>query len=450
MFVPVRLKLSSSLIALGLGLALGGAAYGQSLKDAVEQTLRTNPDILIDATHRLSTDEAVKQARGGYFPKIDLAVGGGTEWSKNSNTRSAPTTPSGARTLHRSEASATLTQMLFDGFGVVSEIERNQARVESAAHKVGGTSEQVALRAVEAYLDVLRNMELVAFTKENVVAHERTFDQIKIRSDSGVGRKADLEQIQARLGLAKANLTAAESNLREAEINFQRVVGAKPVTLTRPGGPERNVLPKSIDEAVKMAFDNNRILKSAQADVDAANAQHRAAKSFMWPRLDLELGAGRNRNLDGVEGPNDEQYAMLRMRYNLFKGGSDNARVNETAHLTNESREVMRRTQRQLEQSTRLSWNALVSAEERLPSLKQHSDASSATREAYSKQFSIGQRTLLDLLDSENEYFTARSNYLNGQYVELFARYRVLADLGQLVNTLGATPPPESMLEARN
>ncbi|MDP1708672.1 MAG: TolC family outer membrane protein [Gammaproteobacteria bacterium] len=440
-FVPAPFKLS--LIAVALGLTLGAPAYGQSLQEAVEQTLQTNPDVLIDASKRLSTDEAVKGARGGYLPKVDLLLGTGRERSNNSSTGGTDLT------LTRREASLTLTQMLFDGFGVSSEVDRNQARVESAAHKLAGTSEQVGLQAIEAYLEVLRQRELVELTRANLGAHDRTLDQVKIRAESGVGRKADFEQIQARSGLAKANFTAAETNLRDAETNFLRVVGVTPVDLSKPNQPEPGALPKSMEEAVQLAFDNNPVLKSAMADVAAAEAQNRAAKSFMYPRFDLELGAAENENLDGVVGDNDERYAMLRMRYNLFKGGSDKARVDETAQLTNEAREIARRTRQQLEQSTRLSWNAMVSAGERLPSLKQHADASLATRDAYTKQFSIGQRTLLDMLDSENEHFTASSNYVTGQYVELFAHYRVLADMGQLLGVLGVSPRAETMVEAR-
>lgn len=439
--VPARFKLS--LIAAAVGLTLGAPAYGQSLKEAVEQTLQTNPDVLIDASKRLSTDEAVKGARGGYLPKVDLLLGTGRERSNNSSTSGTDLT------LTRREASLTLTQMLFDGFGVSSEVSRNQARVESAAHKLAGTSEQAGLQAIEAYLEVLRQRELVELTRANLGAHDRTLDQIKIRAESGVGRKADFEQIQARSGLAKANFTAAEANLRDAETDFLRVVGAAPADLSKPNQPEAGALPKSMDEAVQLAFDNNPTLKSAMADIEAAEAQNKAAKSFMYPRFDLELGAAENKNLDGVVGDNDERYAMLRMRYNLFKGGSDLARVNETAQLSNEAREIARRTRQQLEQSTRLSWNAMVSAGERLPSLKQHADASLATRDAYTKQFSIGQRTLLDLLDSENEHFTASSNYVTGQYVELFAHYRVLADMGQLLGALGVSPRAETMVEAK-
>lgn len=444
MSVPARFNLSLTAVAFGVAMAvMAPAAYGQSLKDAVEQTLQTSPDILMDARYRQSTDEAVKNARGGYLPKVDLLLGTGREWSKNSST--AP----GDLSLTRREGTLTLTQMLFDGFGVSSEVERNRARVESAANKVAGTSEQVGLQAVEAYLEILRQHELVELTKQNLTVHERTYDQIKIRSESGIGRKADLEQISARLALAKANLTAAETNLRDAQTNFLRVVGANPVNLSKPDAPDHGVLPKTLEETVQLAFDNNPTLKSAMADVEAAEAQNKAAKSLLYPRFDLELGAGQNKNLDGVRGENDERYAMLRMRYNLFRGGSDTARVNETAHLSSQAREIMHRTQRQLEQSTRLSWNAMVSARERLPLLKQHADSSAATRDAYTKQFGIGQRTLLDLLDSENEHFTASSNHVTGQYVELFAQYRVLADMGQLLNALGVKPIEETMLAGR-
>ena len=180
----------------------------------------------------MANDEAVKNARGGYFPKVDLLAGTGNEWSDNTTTRIAGYND--WRKLNRQEAQITLTQMLFDGFAVSSEVGRNKARVESAAWKVLGTSEAMGLRGVEAYLNVLRNQELVRLAKENLDAHVRTMDQINIRSTGGVGRKSDQEQSAARLGLARANLVSAEANLRDAEINFQRIVGARPIQLSTP------------------------------------------------------------------------------------------------------------------------------------------------------------------------------------------------------------------------
>lgn len=435
---------SKTLLALALAAGLQASAHAQSLKDAVELTIKGNPDILVEANQRLANDEAVKNSRGGFFPKVDLLLGRGYEWSDNATTRAAV---GGGRSLNRQEGQATLTQMLFDGFGVSSEVNRNKARVESAAYKTLGTAENTAMRAIEAYLNVLRNRELVQLTKDNLAAHLRTQDQIKVRSQGGVGRKSDQEQIDARVGLAKANLVATEANLRDSEITYQRIVGQKPVNLSKPTAPDSGLLPKTAEAAVQTALDNHPILKSATADVKATDYQHEAAKSFMYPRLDAELGYTNNKNVDGQPGSSDDRYAMLRLRYNIFKGGSDMARVNETAHLKNAAKETMSRTRRQVEESTQLSWNALTSAGERLSGLKEHADMSTATSDSYHKQFQLGQRTLLDLLDSINEAYTAQTDFLNGTYTELFARYRLLADEGQLLNFLGVQPPAEANLK---
>lgn len=435
-------KIFAALAIPCLGLALSAPLKAQPLKDAVEQTLQTSPDVLSTAHRRLSIDQEIKQAKGGYFPKIDLNLGYGRERSDNPTTRAAGL---GTVSLDRREAGITLDQMLFDGFFVRSEVERHTARADSAAFGVLGASENTALKVVDAYMEVLRRQELVKLTKDNQAVHQRTFDQIKMRSDAGVGRKADMDQILARLALAQANVMAAESNAREAEITFQRVVGKMPKDLTKPAAPDQ-AMPKDLNSAVEIAKANHPILKSAMADVEAAQAQHRTARSLNSPKLNLELGYNDNNNIGGLSGDNESTIAMLRVRYNLFRGGSDQARIGQTASAINEATEISHKTMREVEESIRLSWNAHTTARERLVPLKQHSEAMEATREAYTKQFNIGQRTLLDLLDAENEYFTARSNYLTGQYIELFGKYRVLASTGKLLESLQVAPPAEAVV----
>lgn len=430
-------KIFAALAIPCLGLALSAPLKAQPLKDAVEQTLQTSPDVLSTAHRRLSIDQEIKQAKGGYFPKIDLNLGYGRERTNS------PATGFTTVSLDRREAGITLDQMLFDGFFVRSEVERHTARADSAAFGVLGASENTALKVVDAYMEVLRRQELVKLTKDNQAVHQRTFDQIKMRSDAGVGRKADMDQILARLALAQANVMAAESNAREAEITFQRVVGKMPKDLTKPAAPDQ-AMPKDLNSAVEIAKANHPILKSAMADVEAAQAQHRTARSLNSPKLNLELGYNDNNNIGGLSGDNESTIAMLRVRYNLFRGGSDQARIGQTASAINEATEISHKTMREVEESIRLSWNAHTTARERLVPLKQHSEAMEATREAYTKQFNIGQRTLLDLLDAENEYFTARSNYVTGQYIELFGKYRVLASTGKLLESLQVAPPAEA------
>lgn len=207
--------------------------------------------------------------------------------------------------------------------------------------------------------------------------------------------------------------------------------------------------PASVDEALTYALDNNPIVRSAMADVDATQAQKRAAESLLKPRLNLEVGTSFNNDLDGVDYKNQDAYAMLRMRYNLFNGGSDVAKIAEATIQTQEATEVLNRTKRQVEESLRLSWNAMLTAQDRMPKLKATAEAAERTRDGYAQQFNLGQRTLLDLLDSENELYNSRANYLDAQYIDMFARYRLMADMGRLLENLGVEARVESKVAVK-
>ncbi|GBG12937.1 outer membrane protein, adhesin transport system [Novimethylophilus kurashikiensis] len=424
----------------GCLLAVAQLAGAESLKEAVDQTVKSNPDVLVDVQQRLAQEHQVTQAKAGYYPKVDMALGIGREGSENISTQP------GDKTLWRRESSLTLSQMLFDGYAVKSDVDRSEARLQAAAHKVNATSEQIGLRAVEVYLEVLRRQELLALTQENLTAHEKTYQQIKLRADTGIGRKADLEQAESRLSLAQSNLSSAQANLREAEINYQRVVGKMPDGLVKPEDVPCELCPPTLDNTIDTAYANHPALRSAIAEYDAALAQQRGADAPFKPRLNLDLETSRNRNLAGVEYRDNDAYAMLRMQYNLFHGGVDSARVRETEYLSQASQAAVERTKRQIEEDTRMSWSALETAKGRIPLLKDRVDASTMTRDAYIKQFSVGQRTLVDLLDAENELYSARSDYVNGLYTERFARYRLMADMGKLLDTLGVAPREEARI----
>ncbi|MGD9000683.1 MAG: TolC family outer membrane protein [Granulosicoccaceae bacterium] len=439
---------SLGLIAVALSSIISTPALAVTLQEAVKQTLATNPDILVETNERLARDEERKQARAGYFPSVDVSAGIGHEWSNNPTTRA---TLDGEKTEQytRGEGAITMRQMLFDGFATSSEVDRQKARVNSQAFRIHGTAQNTAQRAVEVYLELLRRERLLALARENLAAHEKTYDQIKLRSESGVGRKADLDQIEGRLALARTNVIAEESNLFDAQTNYLRVVGELPKdSLEKPTVGAK--MPGSLDLAVEQAVANHPTLQSAEADVEATRAQHRAAKHRFYPRFDLELSRTWDNELDGVDGTNEEEQIMVRMRWNIFNGGRDYARRKQTAHLINEASEVRNGTRRQVVESIRLSWNAYEATRTQLTYRKQHLESSRKTRDAYTKQFNIGQRTLLDLLDSENELFEAGRAYVNADTDNLFSQYRILTGTGTLIESLGLSLPEEASLHSSN
>jgi adhesin transport system outer membrane protein len=432
-------------------LLLPVSAISQTLQGAVQQTIDKNPEILEAGSVRLAVEEEISQARAGYFPTIDLSAGYGYEQSNNPTTRSGILSDgqSGTVEFAREEFSAQLRQMVFDGFATPSEVRRHSARTDSRAYTVFGQAEITALDATEAYLNVLRRIALIDLAKANLVVHQRTNDQIRLRAERGIGKKADSEQSLGRLSLAETNLRSEQGNLRDAETAFLRIVGNLPKTLLLPEDPAAK-LPKNLDMAIEQALANHPILKSANADIDAAFAQHETAASPYYPRVDLEIGYSHNNNLDGIPGKNEDWQAMLRGRWNVFNGGKDIARRQETAHLIAQAKNIRDNTYRQVVESMRLSWVALQTVNSQMEFFKSHADASIKTNQAYQKQFNIGQRTLLDLLDSANEMHLANSAYTSAQFDELFAKFRIFTSKGELNSYLGVKLPDEVQPLAKN
>ncbi|AFJ03177.1 Type I secretion outer membrane protein, TolC [Methylophaga frappieri] len=431
------LTLTTALI--GSGLFIGqSVAMAQTLPEAVAQTLQTNPEILAEANRRLSVDKTIDQAKAGYLPQVDLDLGYGHEYTNNPATR-----PPGGRSLNRGEAGIAAKQMIYDGFYTKSEVDRTTSSAESAGYAVSDISESTSLQAVDAYLNILRRQELMAITQTNLDAHERIGDMIEKRAESGVGRRADVDQIQARLALSRANVVSEEGNIEDARSQYLRVVGNLPENITDPGDGCCDRAPATVDEAISVAINQHPYLRSALATHEASLAQVQGAKSAFHPKVDFDLSyrSDNNLNADGDnllrnEGHQKELQAMTRLQQNLYNGGADSARVAQFESLSEQQKQQVIRAQRQIEQDVRLAWNALQTAQERVPKLKQRLEAAEKTRTAYEDQFGIGQRTLLDLLDSENELLIAGADYTEAYYNQLFACYWLAESMGQLLDAL--------------
>lgn len=429
--------------ALVGALSLAGLpAHAGDLTETVRKAIVYNPDVLVTQEDRSAIEQNVREAKAGYLPRVDVYAGVGGEQSDNASTRAA-TGSNSYRGLHRDESGIKITQMLFDGFFTKNEVARQKATLQAASYRVLAAAEDVGLRATQTYLDVLRRREQVEVAKDNLAAHQRIYDQIRMRSERGVGRTADTDQAAGRLALAKANLEAVMGNLRDAEIAYVRVVGEMPTELAPPT-PPADAIPGDLPALVDQARQTHPTLASAVADIDATMAQHEQARANDYPRFDLELGASHNNNIDGVSGVDEDLIAMVRMNYNIYRGGADLARKRSTAFKINQAKRIRDRAEDQVIQEAGLSWNDYQTAQVRLQLLRQHADSANATRAAYLKQFNIGQRTLLDLLDTENERFVAETNYIDGKYRLVYANYRIVASEGRLLSTLGVTPPEGS------
>ena len=376
-------------------------------------------------------DEQLAQARSGFLPQVDLALGRGREESDNETTR----LPGFADTLTRKEASLTVSQLIFDGGAVGGQVRRFSERARGASHQVASAAENVALRVALAYLEVMRLRSQVAFAEENVAVHDRTARQVELLAERGAGRRSDAQQAVARLALAQSLLTQQRGQLAQAESGYRHLVGHAPGAMRKPDAG--SALPRDIEAAVQDALASQPTVLAAERELSAAQAERDAARARYAPRVDLEIGGTRNRDIDGVPGANEDRFAMLRLRANLFRGGADAARVREAQARIDEATANLQRARNDVERDVRQAWEGLTASRERLPELETHAGVSVQVVQAYRAQFGIGQRSLLDVLNAENELYSARANALNGLLGVSADEMRVLATLGRLVAALG-------------
>jgi adhesin transport system outer membrane protein len=426
---------------------MGGGAFAGTLEETIEAALSTNPNIGVVQADRKAIDQELRQARALYFPSLDLRAAAGPEYSNSVTTRNRTTRAPGSdasTTLMRWESQLTLTQMLFDGFETRSEVDRQLGRISSAAYRVAETAEFTALDAVEVHLNVLRNQTLVELARENLEQHRRLLGQVGELERRGGGSIADVYQAEARVAAAQSAVATAVGNLEDAKALYQSVVGSPAEALAESVAPVY-ALPESPEAAAGQASIDSPTVMIANADIEVAKAELEGSRSGYYPSLDLEVGTSANDNIDGLKGSAIDAQALLVLRYNLFRGGGDIAREREAFQRINEARQSLRQAQRTSEEQARIGYNALVTAQSRLEALRGRVVAQRETRDTYAQQFDLGQRSLLDLLDAENELFAARSELTTAEYTEMFAVYRVLAVIGGLLTTLDIDAPKEAI-----
>ena len=430
-------KLLSTTLIGGMLFLGGSALQAETLKEAVDTMLQTHPEIRSIAHNRLGRDQEVRQAKMGYYPKVDFIAGWGIREIQEPDVADDSLDPA--------QYTLSLRQNLFTGLATKNEVDRQKARVKSEAYTLQGSSENTALRTTEVFLNVLRQEELKRLSDENLETHLRISDQIKMRSDSGVASKADSDQASGRVALAEANVIATKTNVLDAYTNYQAVVGHLPVDLEVPVAPD-SLMPASVEEAESAAIKQHPTLKSAEADLEARNKQYEVAKAPFMPIVDIEVDKYWEEEVDTIY-KDEELVAMLKVRYNLFQGFKDQARRAETAELISEAREIRNNTHRQVIESIRLSWMAYQAVLDRIKYLEDRVTATVDTAQSYNQQFNLGKRTLLDVLDTEAEVIDAKKALVEAKYDGLFAQYRILNGLGLLVKSFDLTYPKEAEVD---
>jgi len=408
--------------------AVAQAAKPLTLKEAAQNAVLNNPEVLARWHTLKAADSERGVSAGAMLPKVDVTAGNGSE-----RRNSAATV--GTR-FDRNSASLTITQLLYDGFATRNDVKRLDHARLVRLFEFFDTSESVALEAVRAYYDVLRYRELVRLAEENFVQHRSVFNQTERRVKARVARAVDLEQISARLALAEANLLTETSNLHDTTARFQRIVGLMPTAEMPVPAALVQDIPADATGAIREAQQRNGALRASIENVRASDAALASRSGAYQPRFDLRLRRDQGNNLNSIPGNSDTTVAEVVMSWNLFNGFSDRARERQFAEQLNVAKDLRDKTCRDIRQTLLIAYNDARKLKEQLGYLDQNKVSVEKARNAYRQQFDIGQRTLLDLLDTENELFQAKRAVANAEQDLNIAYARTHAGLGTLLAAL--------------
>ncbi|WP_185976655.1 TolC family outer membrane protein [Catenovulum sediminis] len=423
------------LLAINIWIISFSVSYAKSVEEAVATAFNTNPELKAAYNRYRSAYHQHKGSKGAWYPNINARANIG-QGRQNTPESRAGIEDEQTKPI---EYSISLEQVLFDGFFTRNEVKRTEQEMRSEYYALKETAENKALDAVSAYLAVYRERQLKTLAEKNLASHQEIYEQIKMRADSGLGSNSELSQASGRLARAHASALAAENNLQDVLAQYKAIIGESADEIIVPKVNQVKI-PTSLGDLLNQSKEQHPTLYLAKADIAATQAQLKTAKAAYYPRVTFEVSKSKVDDRGSDNAFRDETRADIVVTYNLFRGGTDRHAELNAAYQIEQAKEIRHQAERQVLEGAKLSWNAMTSIQQQLEFLRIHVEQSYITQQAYKKQFDLGRRTLLDLLDTENELFEARKSYVNAEASYITAQYRVLNAMGRLLEALEINP----------
>jgi len=424
---------------LGCGFHVNATPLDEELRVLIEQ----HPLIKSNQSQVLSAEEGVKATLSPFLPTLDITGGAGYE---HVSTPAFRASPEGPFETDATNYSATLKENLYDGGKKFANRRGAKIQREVADVNLVNTRQGVIFEGASAYINVIRHTELVTLSGQNGDNIRKQLNLEDQRVQRGSGIAVDVLQAKSRLQFSLERLSASQGALEDARSRFLQVFGHAPDmrTIVLPP-PVDKILPRTVEDAVNIALSENPAVISAARRIDLTEEQKRSIQAEYYPSVDLVLQNKQERDYAGSPGIRRDNTAKIQATWNLFSGLSTKSRAAQTAADAEARRSEHIQARRKAEEQTRLAWQSLQTANERVLLLENAVNIASEVFESRNKLRESGKETVINVLDAENEVFSARINYTSALYDARIAAYSVLLAIGrleldQLVAAIPAAP----------
>jgi len=423
----------------GYGIFATVDARAETVSEALAKAYQSNPQLNGERARQRATDENVPQAMAGYRPQVTATLSYGLQAVRN---LLVDNTIQGA-TLKPWTIGVTVTQTLYNGNKTANSVRVAELQVQSGREALRNVGQGVLLDAVVAYTNVLANQSLVEAQRANVASLRETLGIAQKRLNAGDVTPTDTSQAEARLARGQADLNAAEVNLAISQATYTQVIGTAPSRLS-PAEPMDRLLPRNRDDAVNQAFKAHPAVLAAGYDVDVATTTIKVAESSLLPTLTLQGSASKSSQSDPTLGTfgTDQASIVGQLTAPIYDGGLGAAQTRQAKELSSVSRLVLEQVRNQARTAVVGAWVSNEGAKTAVSAAEAEVRAAGVALQGVQREAQGGQRTTVDVLNSQQDLVQAKARLIGAQRDRVIASYSLLSAIGRLdVKTLGLNTP---------
>ena len=416
---------------VGVGMAAGLWALGaqgagaQTLAEALAGAYATNPTLGAARAELRAVNEGVPQALANWRPNLTLTGSAGKQRIESQSSflsNQENTTPF--------EATVRLTQPLYRGGRTTAATARAEHEIRAQRSSLQSVEQSVLLRAATAHMGVWRDQAVVEFNIKNERVIDRQLEATEDRFTVGEVTRTDVAQAETRLAIATAERIAAEGALRTGRAVYEEVIGSRPGVLAP--APAVEDLPASLEDVIELAVSRNPDVLAASFAEKAARRRVREVVGELLPSVQINASLSHSEETNQRSGETDRAQILAEVTIPLYQQGAVSSRVREAKHISNQRRIEIDESRRRIEQEAISAWEGLQTSRAQIRSFESGVRAAEIALEGVRQENAVGARTILDILDAEQELLDSQVNLVRSQRDEIVAAFEVLSAIGRL------------------
>lgn len=406
------------------------AALASNINEVLSYTYENSSTISAQRTGLKAIDENVSKAKAGYRPSLVGSGSVGRSYIKNEyDSQSA--SPVQEKYQDPASLSVSFIQPVFSGLSTYNAVEASKQQVKAERENLANTEQSILLDAAAVYMDVLRDRAVLELQINNEKVLKEHLDSYKKRFEAGELTRTDVAQSEARLSGATAARIAAEGNLKVSNANFTDVTGLDPKKVVKDVTASSIDLPKTLKEALNLAQNKNPQIKAIDYAQKAAEKTVSAKKGALSPSVDVRATASKGQE-NNLTRRNDTWQVTANMTVPLYQSGAEYADIRQAKHTANQYRILARKIRSDVEAETIRAWENYTATKAQIKSIKSQIKASKIALDGVIREAKVGSRTVLDVLDAEQEHLDNQVTLVKTHRDEIVAAYSLLMATGKM------------------